>query len=51
MLNLFERNDQKTRDLLYSLKQAGFERPTVFLVPAGSSHLTSFTQRFSLGAA
>ena len=30
MLNLFERNDQKTRDLLYSLKQAGFERPTVF---------------------
>ena len=35
MLNLFERNDQKTRDLLYSLKQAGFERPTVFLEDDG----------------
>lgn len=35
MLNLFERNDQKTRDLLYSLKQAGFEHPTVFLEDDG----------------
>lgn len=35
MINLFERNDQKARDLLYSLAQAGFERPTIFLEDDG----------------
>lgn len=35
MINLFERNDQKARDLLYSLAQAGLERPTVFLEDDG----------------
>lgn len=35
MINLFERNDQKARDLLYSLHQAGFEQPTVFLEDDG----------------
>ena len=57
MINLFDKNDQKTRDLMTSLDQAGFAHQTVFLaddgwLPLGSeSPYMYFTGRTNQGRA